>query len=301
MKRKGVFWLVVLIGIGSVSACSIINKNSSKTDTHYLDKTIGLSSSKNSVKKKEELYSELSRNANSPKLVEYSTQFNQDINFIARMEGEPQKIESKDDTLNGQWYASIFLMQNRNTPIYLNLSDIKKEVWPKNGDILRIIGMPIGYLYTSYKNERVDLLDIKAKELKILPLENKSVPQCDTIETEQYKVEITETDILPDAFKDPCLIIYYNFKNKKESTSIPPLRTYFFLSQNDENLKTTILGNLDRLNPKALNRDSLEPNGEMLYYEAYKLVDEETPVRLEGYDDEYNLLNTLEIAVQSKK
>lgn len=52
MKRKGVFWLVVLIGIGSVSACSIINKNSSKTDTHYLDKTIGLSSSKNSVKKK---------------------------------------------------------------------------------------------------------------------------------------------------------------------------------------------------------------------------------------------------------
>ncbi|MGX7148508.1 DUF5067 domain-containing protein [Enterococcus ureasiticus] len=301
MKRKGLLWFFFLIGIVSTSACSMFNKTKSEFETVNSDKTVESSSSMASAKEKEERYNELSRNANSPKIIEHSKQFNQDISFVAKVEGEPKQIESKDETLNGQWYISIFLMRNRATPIYLNLSDIKKETWPKNGDILRITGTTIGYLYTSYKNERVDLLDIKAKKIKTLTPKNTDVPKSSTIETDQYRVEITETDTLLDAFGESSLVIYYNFKNKKESASIPPLRTYFFFSQKNEYLKNTILGDLDRLNPKALNRDPLEPDGEMLYYETFKLLNEETPIHLAVYDDEYNLLNTLEIAVPAKK
>lgn len=301
MKQKGLLWIIFLIGIGSTTACSMMNKTKSEAERHYSDQTMPSTSSSTSVKEKEELYNELSRNANLPKLVEHSTQFEQDISFVAKMEGDPKQVESKDDTLDGQWYGSIFLMRNRNTPIYLNLSSIKKENWPKSGDILRIKGTPIGYLYTSYKNERVDMLDIKAKKLEIISYDNKDVTKSDTIETDQYKVEITETDILRDVFDEPTLVIYYNFKNKKDITSIPPLRTYFFFRQNGEYLKSTILGELDKLNPKALNKDTLEPNGEMLYYEIFKLPNEEIPVNLEVYDDEYHLLNTLEIAVTAKK
>lgn len=283
MKRRYLVGLFLLIGLVLLNACSISHTPKSNAPKSTLNKI-------------EELYGELSSNANSPKMLKYSDQFNQKITFVAQVDGEPLQVKSKDDTLDGEWYVSVFLMRNRNTPMYLNLSSIKKESWPKNGDILRIDGIPIGYLYTSYNNERLDLLDIKANAIERLDLKKADVPSTKIMETEQYKVEIIGSDILSDTFDDPSLVVYYTFKNKKDYTATSPIRTYFFFSQKEKQLEVTILDDDNKkLNSKALHRDTLESGEEMLYYEVFKLLDAESTVDLNVYDDEYNLLNTIKI------
>ncbi|MGX7245708.1 DUF5067 domain-containing protein [Enterococcus quebecensis] len=303
MKRKRLLALFLLTGVGVLAACSAFsNVKKNVPETSHTEKKVNSDSAMRSLKEKEKLYDDLASNANSPKMLKYSDQFKQKISFVAQVEGEPKQVKSKDDSLNGEWYVSVLLMRNKNTPIYLNLSDIKKKNWPKNDDILRIEGTPIGYLYTSYNNERLDLLDMKASALEVVNVKNESVSSDKVIETNQYKVEITAIDLLQDAFEDPSLVVYYNFKNKKGYRSVSPLKNYFYFSQKKKRLETTILNvNNNQLDSKAINRDTLEPGEEMLYYEAFKLLDLEEKVYLDVFDDEYNLLNTLELSVPGAK
>ncbi|WP_375179158.1 DUF5067 domain-containing protein [Enterococcus rotai] len=299
MKNRYLVGLFLLMGLFLLGACSMITDEKGSVSETSNTKKNGAA---DKVKKNDKLYGELARNVASPEMLKHSEQFNQTIHFVAQVEGEPQQIESKDDTLNGEWYISVFLMRNRNTPMYLNLSAIKKENWPKNGDILRIKGTPIGYLYTSFNNERLNLLDVEAKTIETIEFQDEDVPANKIIETEQYKIELTNTDILSDTFEEPCLLIYYNFKNKGEFRAISPLKTYFTFSQKNEVLATTILSSdNEQLDSKALNRGALEAGEEMLYYEAFKLVDTTTPVNLSVYDDEYNRLNYVEISVKREE
>jgi hypothetical protein len=290
VRKKWLLALLLLFGITSVAGCSTINRYIKKNDKATITST--------SLMNQEKLYSELSRNANYPKMLKHSEHFNKEQTFIIKISESPSQLESKDETLNGEWYVPAFLMRNQDVPIYLNLSSIKQELWPKTDEIVKITGTPIGYLYTSYNNERLDLLDVKVKRIERVKGINKKVSAEKIIETDQYRVEFTGTDTLLDTFGDPSLIVYYNFKNKKEFASISPLKTFFNFSQNEEVLERTILdGDNKILDSKALQNDVLEPDEEMLYYVALKLKDTSRPVVVRVYNDEYRLLNELELLV----
>lgn len=292
MKRRHLFGLFLLIGLAFLSACSIANN-----ETKSIPNDEKANSNVNSYDL-DNLYRELAGNVMSPKMLKHSDQFERQISFVAKAKGEARQVESKDETLNGEWYISVFLMRNQQTSIYLNLSAIKKEDWPKQDDIIRIKGSPIGYLYTSFNNERLDLLDVEAKSIEVLSLKNTDIPDSKVVETMHYKIEFTNTDIITDVYKEPSLVVYYNFKNKRKYMAVSPLKTYVVFKQNNEVLQTTILdSNNEKLDSKALNRDTLEAGEEMPYYEAFKLIDTDNPVRLYVYDDEYNLLNCTEIAI----
>ncbi|GGC83426.1 DUF5067 domain-containing protein [Enterococcus wangshanyuanii] len=291
MKNKWLLTFFLSLELLSITACTTtINR------TQYDEKPKVM---QNSSTVQEQLYGELSNLVSFPKQIKRSDLFNQKISFVVRAQGEPYQMNSKDTTLNGVWYIPVFLMRNQKIPIYLDLSNIKKEQWPKDGEILKVDGLPIGYLYTSYKNERLDLLDIQAQTIQKVVHSKKKVTTKQIIETQMYKIEFTGTDHFLDSFNEANMIVYYNFKNKKQHAAISPLKTYFQFSQNDEVLEPTFIPwDNELLDPKAINRDSLESGEEMLYYEVYKLKNEETPLIVRTFDDEYALLNELEMSIK---
>lgn len=294
MKNKWLLTVFVLLELFSITACSTpINHVQDDGKTKVI---------KDSSITQEQLYGELSSLVSFPKQIKMSDFFNKKISFVVKAQGEPYQIESKDKTLNGVWYIPVFMMRNPKKPIYLDISTIKKEQWPKDGEVLKVDGVPIGYLYTSYQNERLDLLDIKAQKIKKVVDSEKEVAAKQIVETQTYRIEFNGVDSLLDSFNEASMIVYYNFKNKKQHAAISPLKTYFQFSQNNEVLEPTFIS-LDNelLDPKAINRDSLESGEEMLYYEVYKLKNEEIPVIVRTFDDEYTLLNELEMPIKKMK
>ncbi|MGG5343981.1 DUF5067 domain-containing protein [Enterococcus sp. AZ192] len=294
MKNKWLLTVFVLLELLSMTACS--------TPINHVQDDGKPKVIKDSSIAQEQLYGELSSLVSFPKQIKMSDFFNKKISFVVKAQGEPYQIESKDKTLNGVWYIPVFMMRNPKKPIYLDVSTIKKEQWPKDGEILKVDGVPIGYLYTSYQNERLDLLDIKAQKIKKVVDSEKEVATKQIIETQTYRIEFNGVDSLLDSFNEASMIVYYHFKNKKQHAAISPLKTYFQFSQNNEVLEPTfILLDNELLDPKAINRDSLESGEEMLYYEVYKLKNEEIPVIVRTFDDEYTLLNELEMPIKKMK
>lgn len=244
-----------------------------------------------------ELYSNLYTYVNNPQLITQSGMFEQEISFVAQMKGSPMKIDSPEETLDGEWYISVYLLRNQKKPLYVNVSLIEKEAWPKDGDVLSISGKPVGYLYAIHENERINVLDIDGTDIK---KRTHTIPPITegTIETMDYKITITDMVVVPDSFDNKALIIYYTFKNKKNSTAISPIRTYFFFTQGKEQLSHTILADQsDKLDPMALKDEALEPDTELLYYAALHLIEEKMPVNITVYDDEYNLLSRQELSL----
>ncbi|MGC6767268.1 DUF5067 domain-containing protein [Enterococcus sp. LJL128] len=250
---------------------------------------------------KEAIYENLANYAGMPKMIAYSEIIDETITFVAQMRGEPEEIISSDETLNGQWYIPVYLMRNRDTPIYLNISNIQKEKWPKNGDILQITGKPVGYLFTVHNNERVDVLDIEVSELKVHLTDSEKAADGKIIETDTYKITLIDTAVINDSFERLTLILYYNFKNKKEVNAVPPIRTYFFFKQEEELTANFLAREHESLNPSALNYEVLEPNVELLYYTAVLLSNQNEPVELTVYDDEYNLLSRVVLPVPTSE
>ncbi|MGL4695642.1 DUF5067 domain-containing protein [Enterococcus larvae] len=254
-----------------------------------------------SIQINEDIYDDLYTYVSNPQMISQAVIFEQELSFVAEVRGEAMEIESPDDSFVGEWYVTVYLLRDQDTPIYLNISSLEKEDWPQDGDVLKITGKPVGYLYAAYENKRMDVLDMKAVSLE----EKRSSTQAaakETIETDDYKITITDTAVLYDSFDDQTLIIYYTFKNKKSTIAASPIRTHFFFTQGENRLAHTILADSnDQLDSLALKNDLLEPNTELLYYAALKLVEEETPVEMTVYDDEYNVLSMLELAVTEAK
>ncbi|WP_086350116.1 hypothetical protein [Candidatus Enterococcus clewellii] len=184
-----------------------------------------------------ELYSNLYTYVNNPQLITQSGMFEQEISFVAQMKGSPMKIDSPEETLDGEWYISVYLLRNQKKPLYLNVSLIEKEAWPKDGDILSISGKPVGYLYAIHENERINVLDIDGTDIK---KRTHTIPPITegTIETMDYRITITDRVVVPDSFDNKTLIIYYTFKNKKNSTAISPIRTFFSLPKGKSSCHT---------------------------------------------------------------
>lgn len=250
---------------------------------------------------KEELYSILHMYASNPQLITQATIFEQQITFVAKVSGESMEIESPDTTLAGKSYVAVYLLRNQSLPIYLNISMIEREHWPQDGDLLRITGIPTGYLYAVHENQRINILDIEAMSIE-QQTSTTNVTAEKMIETNEYKITIADTEILYDAFDNQTMIIYYTFKNKKASIAASPIKTYFFFSQGGEQLTHTVLADHNEaLDPSALSIELLEPGTELLYYSALKLIKQDMPVEMRVYDDEYTLLNKQSLKLSEAK
>ncbi|WP_321385173.1 DUF5067 domain-containing protein [uncultured Enterococcus sp.] len=250
---------------------------------------------------KEELYSILHTYASNPQLITQATIFEQPITFVAEMRGESMEIESTDTTLAGKSYVAVYLLREQSTPIYLNISMIERKSWPQDGDLLRITGVPTGYLYAVHENQRINILDIEAVSIE-QQTSTTNVTAEKIIETNEYKITIADTEILYDAFDNQTMIIYYTFKNKKASIAASPIKTYFFFSQGGEQLTHTVLADHNEaLDPSALSIELLEPGTELLYYSALKLIKLDMPVEMRVYDDEYTLLNKQSLKLSEAK
>ncbi|MBP1046936.1 DUF5067 domain-containing protein [Enterococcus sp. BWM-S5] len=306
MNKRYLLGLLTLFIVGTAinsywmlhnSAASITPPDSSEAEvSERSDEQV-----EQSIQINEDIYDDLYTYVSNPQMISQAAIFEQELSFVAEVRGEAMEIESPDDSFVGEWYVTAYLLRDKDTPIYLNISSLEKEDWPQDGDVLKITGKPVGYLYAAYENKRMDVLDMKAVSLE----EKRSSTQAaakETIETDDYKITITDTAVLYDSFDDQTLIIYYTFKNKKSTIAASPIRTHFFFTQGENQLAHTILADSnDQLDSLALKNDLLEPNTELLYYAALKLAEEETPVKMTVYDDEYNVLSMLELAVTEAK
>lgn len=290
MKKKWLIGLMLTLSVATFSGCST-GKPQEEGSTKTSEKTSEVSRSE-----KEQLYIDLSYYGKNPDIMN-STSLNGTLDFVARVGGEVEKL-TFDEKPGEQPYVPVLLARDLDTPLYLNLSKLKEENYPAVGDVIEIKGEVLGYIYSTYENERINVLDIEAKEIKTLAMETENIPASDTIETENYKVVIKETELLYDSFENPKLVVYYTYKNKTELSSLPPVSTFFDFIQKDVWLETSIMSSMiEGIDGNALSSDSTEPGDEMLYFIIVSLENIDDPVSLEVYTDEYQCINTLEIPI----
>ena len=334
MKKKALLGLLLLASVGTTAGCSIVRdltqigssekeqaltstssekerqtQKKSQKDT----KDTGESSEKKTketsestvdlqeeAKEKTLFYSRFSALVGSADGVGNSDFLNKELNFVAQIGGDPEQSENGDESLKDQWYVPVYLLRNPRNPIFLNVTNIPKEEWPKSGDVVRIKGKLVGYLYSTYENEKINMLDIDAKAIEKVTIDEASIPATTTIDTELYKITITSTALLYDDFDDPNLVVYYNFDNKQETSERPPVDTYFFFMQGETRLDHSIFIDAEEgLDPKAIHNQYIEPGFELLFYEAFPLETLDMPVSLTVYDDEYTPLTRVEIPIPS--
>ncbi|MFV0394274.1 MAG: hypothetical protein ACK5LC_07750 [Coprobacillaceae bacterium] len=216
------------------------------------------------------------------------------ITFTAFVASEESFVmESDDADINGDSYIIVYIARNVNNFILLNLQDVKDV--PAYGSIVTVEGKVDGYIYSTDEDGKQEALNIIAKSIENAPESDVKVNNSDTYTATDgdYKVTFKALQAAQGTFDITYAILYYDYEAIEKSifSTIDELYVYQGDTLLDSNMFTTSFdeGIID--SSATATNTSLNAGEKAYVYCTYSgLIDTTTPLTLEAYDDDFNLI-----------
>jgi len=248
----------------------------------------------------EDLYTKLDYAISSPNNVE-SDDLPGTITFTAMIISDPTEI-TLDDEKTPRLYQEACISRNADDTFLIEVTGIAEADRPAIDAIVSVTGELNGSVYWTENGERVELLDVKASKISVIP-ENTAEPSSDpniTIGSVKYtfKGAHFSTDIIA-----KVIVVYFDFANNGSDDANPDL-SKFFVFQGDGLIDSRGI-NVEGTDPNALAANGVGSTTETyagktsLYYMAFRTSDEPgddpNTVYICMYDDDFH--QTAEIAI----
>lgn len=218
------------------------------------------------------------------------------IEFAAMIYSEPFVMESSEEDINGKQYVYAVISRDFEHYILLNVHDIKEV--PAFGEVVNVKGKVDGYIYSTDEGGKEEALNITVNELSILKEETVDVKESESYTmSDETKVTFKRAQVSEDTFGEPVVVVYYEIEMGERVTGSSYLQE-LELYQGDTFLETTIHPINAQLDANAMQaaHSGLKEGEKALVYSTYGILqDTTTPISIEAYDDNFNLVYYYEL------
>ena len=250
---------------------------------------------------KETFYSELSYLMSYPEeLEEYLQQgyIEENVDFIAKVSSEIVTMDFGENNGGSQKYMHVVISREEEDTILVNVSRIKQTF--AIGDTINIQGKFNGYLYEIIDNEKVNILDVEAEQIKQI------TPKTCTTTNTQFKIDNTQekglyefkrATITSGTFNN-VIVLYFDYTNLGDTNQYADI-DYFKFRQDESTLELNIFDVEAELGADVLKYEpwiEVAPGKTASYYAVLSLEDvtipvSEAPLKVLHIDDAYNCVN----------
>jgi hypothetical protein len=294
MKKAKIIFLTGLILLG-LTACAKVKEEASQI--------LGGSSETAKIDS-EELYEDLASIVSKP---EYINDFHEDywsldVEFALYVFDAPEAYTFDDEEsadINGHKFAPAVLARDVEAYFLLdveNITDIQVEA----GKYYKVKASLEGTFYSTEGGERSDIAYFEVKDMEEYTPVSSEVSDT-TFSVSNGDITIFDYEMVEDVFGEEIFVLYFEFENNTDKEQSPAIyemvidHAEMFLTNTD--LYTDAeLKHTDALASRGYGNDDTTPAGQSLsYYISYTLEDTSQPIYFELYDDEFNVVNSLEI------
>lgn len=252
------------------------------------------------------MYQDISSIMGDPDKLDNSTgkeYLQKDITFTAYILNDPEALELEGTT---KQYISAVIARNSKDYMLINVDDLDEV--PAAGSYATVSGSMNGYIYYTADNQNVKIVDLKAKKITAKETEdNPSTENKVSIDDGLTKGSIVfkEAEFTKDNFGRDAVLLYFEYTNEDNRDEVPAINTITF-RQGDTYLGSNSYRVEAEIDPGALDTlaTNTTPQGKTsLYYTVLYPLDSEVTLTSDSvtanyYDDDFNCLNEVEIAVK---
>lgn len=218
------------------------------------------------------------------------------VEFAAMIYSEPFVMESDDEDINGDKYVVAYISRDFQNYILLNVEDAKDV--PGLYETTVVHGKVDGYIYSTSDSGKEEALNIKVSEFTKLKSEDVKVEEGSSYTmNDGTKVTFTRAQVTTDTFGETVAVIYYEIEMGDSvvgSSYLQELELY----QGDNFLDSSIFSVNAETDPNAMQASysGLKEGEKALVYCVYSgLTDATTPITVEAYDDNFNMVYFYEL------
>ena len=225
-----------------------------------------------------------------------------EFTFVAMIFDEGEELYFEDDDYTGFYYSAGI---SRNWDDYFMLDTKGLDTNFKDGDIVKITGSTNGTVYWTEDNERVEVLDIKAKAVvPYTPAEIETSHDAKVTLKDGNIIEFVGAHTTKDSFNE-VVAVYFNFTNKGSKEAAPSLRDFYIEYAEEEASSSSF--SLDELDASALRISAGSPDKTyagktQLYCIAYtgdKEAARDEPIYFMLYDDEFRCTHEIALPISA--